>query len=131
MDGDWRSYALCGGMNPDLFFSEKQRSPDTEKALRICADCPVRRQCLEFAESTASDYGVWGGTTAQRRRPGGVKARGMGDGRRAGRPEHGDRAGAQRHRRRGTPVCTECLAAERDAGRIRKAGTRRSRVAAA
>jgi WhiB family redox-sensing transcriptional regulator len=33
----------------------------------ICADCPVRRQCLAFALDTRQDHGVWGGTSEQER----------------------------------------------------------------
>ena len=37
--------------------------------LAICAACPVRRQCLDFAlNNPLGQYGIWGGTTAYERR---------------------------------------------------------------
>jgi WhiB family transcriptional regulator, redox-sensing transcriptional regulator len=32
-----------------------------EKAKAVCADCPVRRDCLEWAIETDQPHGVWGG----------------------------------------------------------------------
>ncbi len=34
----------------------------------MCAGCPVRRQCLEFAMRTRP-HGIWGGLTEVERRP--------------------------------------------------------------
>lgn len=34
----------------------------------ICADCPVRLQCLADALQSASMFGVWGGLTERERR---------------------------------------------------------------
>lgn len=38
-------------------------NPDRELAARLCAGCPVRRECLEFELRTggAQSVGVWGG----------------------------------------------------------------------
>lgn len=40
----------------------------TNLAKSICGDCPVAKQCLEFALRTLQDYGVWGGRTEDERR---------------------------------------------------------------
>ncbi len=40
----------------------------THLAKTICNDCPVAKQCLEFALRTLQDYGVWGGRTEDERR---------------------------------------------------------------
>lgn len=40
----------------------------TNLAKTICNDCPVAKQCLEFALRTLQDYGVWGGRTEDERR---------------------------------------------------------------
>jgi WhiB family transcriptional regulator, redox-sensing transcriptional regulator len=45
-------------------------SPDQELAARLCAGCPVRRECLEFELRTAGaqTVGVWGGLSEDDRR---------------------------------------------------------------
>jgi WhiB family redox-sensing transcriptional regulator len=43
----------------------------TEPARRICADCPVKAECREYALAQGEQFGIWGGLTAgerQRRR---------------------------------------------------------------
>ena len=44
--------------------------PDRELAARLCAGCPVRRECLEFELRTtgAQTVGVWGGLSEDDRR---------------------------------------------------------------
>jgi WhiB family redox-sensing transcriptional regulator len=41
---------------------------DSEPALRVCAGCSVRDECLDFALETRQRYGIWGGTTERQRR---------------------------------------------------------------
>ena len=41
---------------------------DAEEAKSICALCPVRQACLEFALTTREKHGVWGGLTERERR---------------------------------------------------------------
>ena len=65
--------AACKGADPDLFFG-----PDAEfvtvrqereaKAKAVCARCPVRAECLEYALDTGEAYGVWGGANEDERR---------------------------------------------------------------
>jgi WhiB family redox-sensing transcriptional regulator len=47
-----------------------ERAPDRELAARLCAGCPVRRECLEFGLRTAgaNTVGVWGGLNEDDRR---------------------------------------------------------------
>ncbi|KIH99870.1 DNA-binding protein [Streptomonospora alba] len=45
--------------DPDLFFAEAPA--DVEAAKAICADCPVREQCLADALERREPWGVWGG----------------------------------------------------------------------
>jgi WhiB family redox-sensing transcriptional regulator len=45
-------------------------NPDRELAARLCAGCPVRRECLEFELRTGGEEsaGVWGGLSEDDRR---------------------------------------------------------------
>jgi WhiB family redox-sensing transcriptional regulator len=61
----WLSAAACRSTDPELFFplSESGKALDQiAEAKVICAACPVRHQCLEFALRTRSQ-GIWGGLT--------------------------------------------------------------------
>lgn len=57
---DWHLAATSRGLNPDLFFPATESEEAGAKA--ICADCPVRVPCLEFAMRARGRYGIWGGT---------------------------------------------------------------------
>ena len=49
---DWRAAGACITADPDLFFPISGGAPSASeeaKALRICARCVVRQQCLDFA----------------------------------------------------------------------------------
>jgi len=49
-----------------------RRGPSLDQitqAKAICADCPVRQQCLAFALDTRQVHGVWGGMSEDERRP--------------------------------------------------------------
>ena len=66
-DTSWRDEAACRGLDTEVFFPLSDEEADEAKA--ICATCPVREECLEFALLTRQDDGVWGGLTeAERRR---------------------------------------------------------------
>lgn len=65
---DWHRRARCKEpwVDPEWFFPEHTSPTDV---LAICAACPVRRQCLDFAlNNPLGQYGIWGGTTAYERR---------------------------------------------------------------
>jgi WhiB family transcriptional regulator, redox-sensing transcriptional regulator len=38
-----------------------------EAAQRVCAQCPVRMECLEYALEHRVDHGVWGGASERER----------------------------------------------------------------
>ena len=63
---DWRDLALCAEADPDEWFPEKGGS--SRKAKAICAGCPSRLPCLEFALENNEGYGIWGGLSEQQRR---------------------------------------------------------------
>lgn len=55
----WMADAACRGMDPAIF--HPPTAPEAEPALRVCASCTVRAECLDFGSSTAEPQGVWGG----------------------------------------------------------------------
>jgi WhiB family redox-sensing transcriptional regulator len=68
----WYRRAACGTCSAELFFPVGRRgraSDDADAAKAVCARCPVRMACLRFAIETNQEYGVWGGTTEEERRP--------------------------------------------------------------
>jgi WhiB family redox-sensing transcriptional regulator len=69
--GDWRADSACLGTDPDLFFpiSATGRSAKQVAAAKaICARCPVRSACFEFALTQRDIQGIWGGSTDEERK---------------------------------------------------------------
>ena len=67
---DWWRSAACREMDPELFFPVGARGPaagEIDRAKAVCADCRVRRQCLQYALATHQLHGVWGGTSEDER----------------------------------------------------------------
>jgi WhiB family transcriptional regulator, redox-sensing transcriptional regulator len=62
----WRGRAACRTADPDLFFPERGES--AEPARRICASCPVREPCLDYAIGNGVTHGIWGGLAERDRR---------------------------------------------------------------
>ena len=54
------------GADLNLFFPGRGES--AEPAREVCALCPVRQPCLDYAISNRIVYGVWGGLTERERR---------------------------------------------------------------
>ena len=61
---------------PQLFFDRdsterKNESIHTasryELAKKLCWECPIRKQCLDYALRNEIEYGVWGKTTPKER----------------------------------------------------------------
>lgn len=63
---DWHTEAACRGLNPDLFYGETSDHATDAKA--VCATCPVRQECLDYALSNGEYYGIWGGMSERERR---------------------------------------------------------------
>ena len=63
----WRYRAACRGADLTVFFPG--RGGSAEPARQICAGCPVRQPCLDYALSHAIVHGIWGGLTERDRRP--------------------------------------------------------------
>jgi len=65
----WRQQARCRGVPTDLFYPDTEENDDAAApAKAICAECPVREACLEYALAAREKYGVWGGLTERERR---------------------------------------------------------------
>ena len=70
MADDWRDYAACAGMDPELWFpiTGKRMAAEAARPLQICDRCPVKADCLEWAITHRAIDGIWGGTTEDERR---------------------------------------------------------------
>jgi WhiB family redox-sensing transcriptional regulator len=70
----WQYDAACRGEDTSLFFApnyfEKRHQKDAReaRAKAICARCPVREACLDYALRIREPHGVWGGLNELERR---------------------------------------------------------------
>jgi WhiB family redox-sensing transcriptional regulator len=70
--GTWVLQAQCVDYDPEGWFPEG-KGDDPRPAKEVCAACPVRTDCLQYALDNGLDEGIWGGMTATER--GALKAR--------------------------------------------------------
>lgn len=66
MNNDWMAGGNCRDEAPAVFFPSD--GVGVEVARRICATCPVKDPCLEYALRNGIDHGVWGGASERERR---------------------------------------------------------------
>ncbi|HVM12162.1 MAG TPA: WhiB family transcriptional regulator [Actinomycetota bacterium] len=70
----WQYRASCRGEDAEMFFAPNYFERKDEKDARevrakaICADCPVRVECLEYALRSREPHGIWGGLNELERR---------------------------------------------------------------
>lgn len=63
----WQERAACKGPQAAVFFPpthlerKEEREARERRAKEICASCPVRRQCLDYAVRIREPHGIWGG----------------------------------------------------------------------
>lgn len=67
--------ASCAGIDVEFFFPERgigrstmtdeRLSEETRRALKVCASCPVRKECLDYG--LEDDYGIFGGLLPRQR----------------------------------------------------------------
>jgi WhiB family redox-sensing transcriptional regulator len=62
----WRYQAACRGADLGVFFPGRGES--AEPARRVCAGCPVREPCLDYALRHGITHGIWGGLAERDRR---------------------------------------------------------------
>ncbi len=66
METEWMPQGRCREIPPGTFFPSDGVGVDV--ARRICAECPVKAPCLEYALVHRIDHGVWGGASERERR---------------------------------------------------------------
>lgn len=73
-DTGWRLGAECHRIDPVIFFGPDRIEGRLERRERervakaVCARCPVRSLCREYALRTREPHGIWGGLTEHDRR---------------------------------------------------------------
>ncbi|SDQ34443.1 transcription factor WhiB [Actinopolyspora saharensis] len=75
---DWQHRASCRDQDPELFFPVSEVGPGAEQVQRakaVCGSCPVRSECLAYAQSNGLDFGIFGGLTPDERRKSARRAR--------------------------------------------------------
>ncbi|MET9507746.1 WhiB family transcriptional regulator [Streptomyces flavidovirens] len=72
-DTSWHTRGVCHGMDPEdadaTFFPLPRDHEAIAEAKELCAACPVRRDCLNYALENTLKEGIWGGLTEAERRP--------------------------------------------------------------
>lgn len=59
----------CATSDPEMFFLPKgqQATAELQMAKALCAECPVKPECLTYAVASNEQFGIWGGLTASER----------------------------------------------------------------
>lgn len=63
---DWCKESICRGETDKTFFTGQGQNP-TKAREKLCNDCPVRQDCLDYA-IIYGEKGVWGGLTEKERK---------------------------------------------------------------
>jgi WhiB family redox-sensing transcriptional regulator len=66
MNEPWMDDAACADTDPNTWFPE--RGTTNKPMLAVCATCPVKTHCLEYAIAHGEHHGIWGGTSERQRR---------------------------------------------------------------
>lgn len=74
MTADWQNDAACAGMSSALFFPSSPSSNENARlaaaAREVCGDCPVSRECGEFARKSNDGrrerFGIWNGVNHEK-----------------------------------------------------------------
>jgi WhiB family transcriptional regulator, redox-sensing transcriptional regulator len=63
----WMARGVCRGEPIETFFADRG-GESYKRAQQLCARCPVRRECADFAISDPLIFGWWGGMSERERR---------------------------------------------------------------
>jgi WhiB family redox-sensing transcriptional regulator len=99
-DPNWADDAACKG-STELFYPERGDNAAVKEAKKICAICPIKQKCLDYALWHNERIGIWGGTTDRDRER--IKQQAKHDS-----EPHGTHAGWMMHYRRKQPPCEPC-----------------------
>ena len=139
-DLEWMNDRACreDDVDPEAFFANNATIESQELAAfakSICAGCPVKAECLAYAQENRLDHGIWGGfdeyERAQMARRGGVFPR------RSKAPTFhtrcGTYSGVSRHRKLEEGLCDDCKQArsvyENELRRKKRAAIREEKTA--
>jgi WhiB family redox-sensing transcriptional regulator len=64
----WQQDAACAGVGSDVFLPDRHDVDLVKEAQRLCAMCPVQRECLEWAQNRPEYFGTWGGMSEHKRK---------------------------------------------------------------
>ena len=59
--------AACVEVDPELFFPELDSLWRVAASKRVCSECPVKSECLEYAIGNGFKDGIWGGLSPTER----------------------------------------------------------------
>jgi WhiB family redox-sensing transcriptional regulator len=71
---DWQAQAACRGHSAAIFFApahferKEARAVRERQAKAVCAECRVRKECLDYALKINEPHGIWGGLNEVERR---------------------------------------------------------------
>lgn len=68
----WQDHGACRRADPLLFFHPQNERGSSRvrrdrAAKLVCAGCPVRMECADYAVRAREPYGVWGGLSEEDR----------------------------------------------------------------
>lgn len=70
VDANWMEQAACSGAPMEIFITSGDGDDEPPyprpEAKWYCDRCPVRKECLDWAQSTGA-VGTWGGTSTYQR----------------------------------------------------------------
>ena len=133
--GRWADHGACVGYRQEhgderwleVWFPDPGNQYQHREAKAICAGCPSRQECLDWAIQNRVNYGVWGGTTHAERRRIWAKMRREGRGvtRVRPRPACGTEAGYKWENRYSDTTCPSCRLAHTETVKAQKKRRRR------
>lgn len=63
LDEDWKKNASCRNSLVDKFYLENEDAGNLKYIRALCAACPVRLECYDYAQMKRDKWGIWGGVT--------------------------------------------------------------------